>query len=63
MTPDICRMAREALGWSTARLARAAGLDEKTVIGFETGAKASRPGTLIAIRRALASVTSAEPAG
>ena len=37
MTPTQCRMARTALDWSTADLARAAAVGQATVTRFETG--------------------------
>jgi ribosome-binding protein aMBF1 (putative translation factor) len=58
MDPKLCRKAREALGWSPWTLARAAGLAERTILDFESGATTPRPGTLIALRRALGSAAS-----
>jgi predicted transcriptional regulator len=58
MDPKLCRKAREALGWSPWTLARAAGLAERTILDFEAGTTRPRPGTLIALRRALAQATS-----
>jgi predicted transcriptional regulator len=37
MTPNQCRMARTALDWSSADLARAAVVGQATVTRFETG--------------------------
>lgn len=51
--PDDCRTARERLGWTPAKLATRAGLTERTVNDFEARLRAPRPGTLIALRRAL----------
>jgi transcriptional regulator with XRE-family HTH domain len=48
-----CRLARERLGWSAEQLAQASGLAALTIVGFETGYRTPRAGTLIAIRRAL----------
>lgn len=53
MTKEECSAARARLGWSTYRLAAIAGLAEKTVLRFEAGEAEPRPGTLIALRRAL----------
>jgi transcriptional regulator with XRE-family HTH domain len=52
MTARDCIAARERLGWSPYRLAAMAGLSERTVLRFEAGEAAPRPGTLIALRRA-----------
>ncbi len=51
-SPEDCRALRRSLGWSTQQLAARAGLAKKTVLDFETGARAPRSLTLIAIRRA-----------
>ncbi len=51
-SPEDCRALRRSLGWSTQQLAAKAGLAKKTVLDFETGARAPRSITLIAIRRA-----------
>lgn len=37
MTPEQCRMARAALRWSSAELAKAAGINVMTVNSFENG--------------------------
>src|SRR5690606_34602373 len=55
MTPEECSAARERLGWTTHRMASIAGLAERTIIRFEAGEATPRPGTLIALRRALRS--------
>jgi ribosome-binding protein aMBF1 (putative translation factor) len=55
VSPSECRAAREALGWSEARLAQAAGLAERTVRLFEAQACAPRQGTIIALRKAIRS--------
>ena len=52
MTPTQCRMARAALDWSTADLARAADIGQATVNRFETGRDA-RISTVEKLRSAL----------
>lgn len=47
------KMARTALGWNTADLAKAAGVGISTVNRFETGQATTIPATLAAIQRAL----------
>lgn len=48
-----CVSQRKALGMSVERLAHLAGVTERTVVRFESGAAAPRPGTIIALRKAL----------
>lgn len=55
MTPEVCRLARLSLGWTPERLAVAAGLAPQTIRGFEAATCQPRPGTLIALRKALRS--------
>lgn len=45
-------MARGALGWSLDSLARAAGVDRKTILRFEREEAVTRPASLQAIREA-----------
>jgi predicted transcriptional regulator len=52
MTPFQCRMARTALDWSSADLARAAEVGQATVTRFETGRDA-RMSTVEKLRSAL----------
>ena len=52
MTPTQCRMARAALEWRAADLARAANVGANTVIRFETGRDA-RISTVEKLRSAL----------
>jgi transcriptional regulator with XRE-family HTH domain len=52
MTPTQCRMARAALEWRTADLARAANVGANTVNRFETGRDA-RISTVEKLRSAL----------
>jgi predicted transcriptional regulator len=52
MTPIQCRMARTALDWSSADLARAAEVGQATVTRFETGRDA-RMSTVEKLRSAL----------
>lgn len=47
------KMARTALGWNTADLAKAASVGVSTVNRFETGQATTIPATLAAIQRAL----------
>jgi transcriptional regulator with XRE-family HTH domain len=53
ITPIQCKMARVALGWTAATLARAAQVGVATVNRFEAGSGANIPATLAAIERAL----------
>lgn len=48
-----CVSLRNALGMSVERLAYLAGVTERTVVRFENGAVTARPGTIIALRKAL----------
>jgi transcriptional regulator with XRE-family HTH domain len=50
-----CKMARVALGWTAATLARAAGVGVATVNRFEAGAASPIPATIAAMQRALES--------
>jgi DNA-binding XRE family transcriptional regulator len=50
-SPAQCRANRTRLAWCSARLADAAGITEKTVRDFESGARTPHARTLIAIRR------------
>jgi transcriptional regulator with XRE-family HTH domain len=52
ITPIQCRMARTALGWSNAELARRAGVGVNTLSRFEQGADA-RQSSVNALRAAL----------
>ncbi|MFO1151273.1 MAG: helix-turn-helix transcriptional regulator [Alsobacter sp.] len=54
MTPDECRRARLAMGWSEAELAQRAGITALTVIRFESGRKWSNRKVAQAIAAALA---------
>lgn len=45
-------MARAALGWSLDALARASGVNRKTILRFEREEASTRPASLEAIRRA-----------
>lgn len=47
------KMARTALGWNTAELAKKASVGVATVNRFETGQATTIPATLAAIQRAL----------
>lgn len=53
MTPEQCRMARAALGWSSHDLAEAAGVGISTVNRFETDQATPIEATLAAMKRAL----------
>lgn len=53
ITPQSCRSLRDELGWTPEVLARRAGLTLRTVLDFEAGRRAPRPGTIIAIGNAL----------
>lgn len=53
MTPAQCRMARVALQWTTADLAKAADVGNSTVSRFETGDAKPIKHTLAAMQRAL----------
>lgn len=55
LTPDACRQARLSLGWSPERLAIVAGLAPQTIVQFEREGCSPRPGTVIALRKALKS--------
>jgi predicted transcriptional regulator len=55
LTPEICRRARLSLGWSPEKLASAAGLSPPTIAKFEQENCTPRPGTVIALRKALRS--------
>jgi ribosome-binding protein aMBF1 (putative translation factor) len=48
-----CKMARVALGWNAATLAKAAQVGVATVNRFEAGSGANIPSTLAAMERAL----------
>lgn len=52
MAPETCHELRERLGWTPGRLARAAGVTERTVTDFEGRLRSPRQGTLIALRNA-----------
>lgn len=52
LLPVQCRMARAALGWSLDDVAAAAGVNRKTVLGFERGERRPRGANAEAIRRA-----------
>ncbi len=52
MTPFQCRMARAALDWSRADLARRAGVGMETIYRFERG-RAPHARTVVKIREAL----------
>jgi DNA-binding XRE family transcriptional regulator len=51
--PLQCRMARAALGWSLDDLAKAAGVERKTILRFEQGTTDMRPSTRAAARGAM----------
>lgn len=53
MKPAQVRMARAALNWSLADLARASGVHRNTISNFETGKYAGEPEKLAAVRAAL----------
>ncbi len=53
MSPVECQRRREALGLTTADLARHARLVERTVVRFESGVVQPRPVTMVALRKAL----------
>lgn len=55
MNPAQVRMARAALNWTLADLARAAGVHRNTISNFETGKFAGSEDALRAIRTALES--------
>ena len=55
MKPAQVRMARAALNWSLADLAKAAGVHRNTISNFETEKYAGEPDKLTAIRAALES--------
>jgi ribosome-binding protein aMBF1 (putative translation factor) len=50
-----CKMARVALGWNAATLAKAAQVGVATVNRFEAGSGTNIPSTIAAIKRALES--------
>jgi transcriptional regulator with XRE-family HTH domain len=51
--PAQVRMARAALNWSLADLAKASGVHRNTISNFETGKYGGEPSSLAAIRAAL----------
>jgi transcriptional regulator with XRE-family HTH domain len=53
LTPQECRAARKALGWTLLRLAIAADVSPTTTWLFESGRRTPFPSTLSALRRAL----------
>lgn len=55
LTPELCRLGRTKLGWSVETLAAAAGLAPQTIVQFEAAGCRPRPGTVIALRKALRS--------
>jgi len=64
MTPEECRRRREAHGLTIEKLALLAGVAERTVLRFEAQSVQSRYGTMLALKRALERLDSADqPAG
>lgn len=63
MTPEQCRLRREALGLTRDELATLAGLATRTLDSFEDGHAATRHATVMAVLRALraAEAAAAEP--
>ncbi len=57
LTAARCRDARRRLGWSAARLADAAGIAERTLTDFETGARQPRHATVMALLKVLRRLT------
>jgi transcriptional regulator with XRE-family HTH domain len=55
LSPAQCRAGRALLEWSRDRLAEEAGVGVRTVVNFESGARAPRQPTLEALLRALTS--------
>jgi transcriptional regulator with XRE-family HTH domain len=55
MRPEQSRTGRALLNWSLDDLASASGIHRNTLSNFETGKFQGDPGTLLAVRRALAS--------
>ncbi len=53
ITPKQCAAARALLGWTQRQLAEAAGVNETTVIFFESGKRNPIPATMKAMLRAL----------
>ncbi|WP_293676371.1 helix-turn-helix domain-containing protein [uncultured Phenylobacterium sp.] len=53
LAPEACRRRREALGLSIYQLSRLAGLEERTVVRFESALVRPRPVTIVALRKAL----------
>lgn len=53
MKPAQVRMARAALNWSLADLAKASGVHRNTISNFETGKYAGREEALQAVRKTL----------
>jgi len=53
ITPEQCRGARAMAGWSRAHLSAQAGVNERTIVDFERGARSPIRATRDAIQRAL----------
>ncbi|MBP0492453.1 helix-turn-helix transcriptional regulator [Pararoseomonas indoligenes] len=53
MTPELCRQARELLGWSEQYLATIAGCSRQTIVNLESGRNRPYGATVVAIRSAL----------
>ena len=56
LSSKLCRAARVGVGMSRKELADAAGLNERTVIDFERGARTPHSGNLDRIKEALEAV-------
>lgn len=61
LTPELCRLGRTRLAWTVETLAARAGLAPQTVAKFETAGCRPRPGTVIALRKALRSAGAFAP--
>jgi len=53
MNPAQCRAARALLGWTQAKLAKAAAVEVSTVISFEQSWRCNYPHAIQAMKRAL----------
>ncbi|CDX55845.1 conserved hypothetical protein [Mesorhizobium plurifarium] len=53
LSSEQVRRARVLLKWSRVRLASKANVSETTISGIENGQKNTRPGSMLAVRRAL----------
>lgn len=53
ITANQCKAARAMLGWSQQQLATESGINKRTIMDFESGARTPLLGTLRAIRAAL----------